>query len=57
MSDALKLGLAGVGTVGSGLLQLLAARKAALAARAGRPIEVVAVLDARSPQQASATPI
>ena len=28
MSDALKLGLAGVGTVGSGLLRLLAARKA-----------------------------
>ena len=27
MSDALKLGLAGVGTVGSGLLRLLAARK------------------------------
>jgi len=43
MSDGLKLGLAGVGTVGSGLLRLLAARKAELAARAGRPIEVVAV--------------
>jgi len=42
MSDALKLGLAGVGTVGSGLLRLLAARKAELSARAGRPIEVVA---------------
>src|SRR3990172_5407828 len=43
MSDGLKLGLAGVGTVGSGLLRLLAARKAELAARAGRPIEIVAV--------------
>jgi len=43
MSDGLKLGLAGVGTVGSGLLRLLAARKAELAVRAGRPIEVVAV--------------
>jgi homoserine dehydrogenase len=43
MIDGLKLGLAGVGTVGSGLLRLLAARKAELAARAGRPIEVVAV--------------
>ena len=38
MSDGLKLGLAGVGTVGSGLLRLLAARKAELAARAGWPI-------------------
>ena len=43
MSDGLKLGLAGVGTVGGGLLQLLAAHGASLAARAGRPIEVVAV--------------
>ncbi len=43
MTDALKLGLAGVGTVGGGLLQLLAARGDSLAARAGRPIEVVAV--------------
>jgi len=43
MADALKLGLAGVGTVGGGLLQLLAARGDSLAARAGRPIEVVAV--------------
>ena len=43
MSDGLKLGLAGVGTVGGGLLQLLAAHGRAIAARAGRPIEVVAV--------------
>ena len=43
MTDVLKLGVAGVGTVGGGLLRLLAARKADLAARAGRPIEVVAV--------------
>src|SRR6185312_3903000 len=50
MSDALKLGLAGVGTVGSGLLRLLAARKAELAARAGRPIEVVSY-SARSRQK------
>jgi homoserine dehydrogenase len=39
----LKIGLAGVGTVGGGLLQLLAAHGHSLAARAGRPIEVVAV--------------
>ena len=43
MADALKVGLAGVGTVGGGLLQLLAARGDTLAARAGRPIEVVAI--------------
>jgi homoserine dehydrogenase len=43
MTDGLKLGLAGVGTVGSGLLRLLSARGARLAGRAGRPIEVVAV--------------
>jgi homoserine dehydrogenase len=43
MSDVLKLGLAGVGTVGGGLLHLLAAHGEQLAARAGRPIKVVAV--------------
>src|SRR5512134_2661260 len=43
MMDGLKLGVAGIGTVGSGLLRLLAARKGDLAARAGRAIEVVAV--------------
>ncbi len=43
MADALKVGLAGVGTVGGGLLQLLAAHGGSIAARAGRPIEVVAV--------------
>ena len=43
MADALKVGLAGVGTVGGGLLQLLAAHGASIAARAGRPIEIVAV--------------
>jgi homoserine dehydrogenase len=43
MKDGLKVGVAGIGTVGGGLLRLLAARKGDLAARAGRPIEVVAV--------------
>jgi len=43
MADGLKLGLAGIGTVGSGLLRLLAARGNTLAARTGRPVEVVAV--------------
>jgi homoserine dehydrogenase len=43
MAERLKIGLAGVGTVGGGLLQLLSARADSIAARAGRPIEVVAV--------------
>jgi homoserine dehydrogenase len=43
MSETLKLGIAGLGTVGSGLLRLLQARGATLAPRSGRPIEVVAV--------------
>jgi homoserine dehydrogenase len=43
MKDGLKVGVAGIGTVGGGLLRLLTARKGDLAARAGRPIEVVAV--------------
>jgi homoserine dehydrogenase len=43
MADALKVGLAGVGTVGGGLLQLLATHGKSIAARAGRPIEIVAV--------------
>lgn len=43
MAAPLKVGLAGVGTVGGGVLRLLAARGEALAARCGRPIEVVAI--------------
>jgi len=43
MTEPLKLGLAGLGTVGGGVLQLLAEQGPALARRAGRPIEVVAV--------------
>ena len=43
MADGLKLGLAGIGTVGGGLLRLIEARQGALPARAGRPIEVVAI--------------
>src|SRR3990172_1026290 len=43
MTDGLKLGLAGIGTVGSSLLRLLAARGPSLAQRAGRPFEIVAV--------------
>ena len=43
MTDRLKLGLAGLGTVGSGLVRLMAARGSSLASRAGKPIEIVAV--------------
>jgi len=43
MTEPLKLGLAGIGTVGTGLVQLIAARADALVAKTGRPIEIVAV--------------
>jgi homoserine dehydrogenase len=43
MGKGLKVGLAGVGTVGGGLLQLLASHGDSIAVRAGRPIDVVAV--------------
>ena len=43
MADALKLGLAGIGTVGSGLVRLIAARAGTLPQRAGRPIEIAAI--------------
>ena len=43
MTAPLKLGLAGLGTVGGGLLRLLAERGPVLAARIGRPIEIVAI--------------
>ena len=43
MSAPLKLGVAGLGTVGAGLLNLLRANADVIAARAGRSIEVTAV--------------
>ncbi|MGC2342023.1 MAG: homoserine dehydrogenase, partial [Methyloceanibacter sp.] len=43
MTEPLKLGLAGVGTVGGGVLRLLTEHGCTLAKRVGRPIEVVAV--------------
>ncbi len=43
MSAALKLGLAGLGTVGGAVVRLLAQQREALAARCGRSIELVAV--------------
>ncbi len=42
MVEPLKVGLAGLGTVGSAVVGMLARSKAELAARAGRPIDLVA---------------
>src|SRR5262249_8642252 len=42
MAAALKVGLAGLGTVGSAVVAMLTRSREALAARAGRPIELVA---------------
>ena len=43
MAPPLKLGIAGLGTVGSCVARLIELQRDALAARCGRPIEVVAV--------------
>jgi homoserine dehydrogenase len=43
MPEAFRIGLAGLGTVGSALFRLIERNGALLAARAGRPLEVVAV--------------
>jgi len=43
MSDPLRLGLAGLGTVGVGVVQMVEENAALLAARAGRPVVVTAV--------------
>ena len=43
MAEPLKVGLAGVGTVGAAVVRLLEQGREKLAARCGRPIEVVAV--------------
>ncbi|HRJ69660.1 MAG TPA: homoserine dehydrogenase, partial [Beijerinckiaceae bacterium] len=43
MVEALRIGIAGLGTVGIGALKILTTRKTELALAAGRPIEVVAV--------------
>jgi homoserine dehydrogenase len=47
MQKPLTLGIAGLGTVGAGLLDLLHTHKARFAERAGRPVEIV-VISARS---------
>ncbi len=43
MAEPLKVGLAGLGTVGTAVIQLLERERDKLVARCGRPIEVVAV--------------
>ena len=43
MAEPLKVGLAGLGTVGTAVVQLLEHGRDKLVARCGRPIEVVAV--------------
>ncbi|MFV0475966.1 MAG: homoserine dehydrogenase [Pikeienuella sp.] len=43
MTDPLRIGIIGLGTVGGGLVRLLTGNAATIAARAGRPIEIAAV--------------
>ena len=43
MATPLKVGLAGLGTVGASVVRLIEQQRTALAARCGRPIEIVAV--------------
>lgn len=43
MSEALRIGLAGLGTVGVGVVKILTDNAALIAARAGRPITITAV--------------
>ena len=42
-SNPLRLGVAGLGTVGTGLIRLLEANADLIAARAGRPLQITAV--------------
>ena len=43
MRDPLRIGLAGLGTVGAGVVRLLQTHGDTVAARAGRPVEIVAI--------------
>ncbi|SHJ15177.1 homoserine dehydrogenase [Wenxinia saemankumensis] len=43
MPDPIRLGIAGLGTVGRGVVRIVQRHGATLAARAGRPVEIVAV--------------
>ena len=53
MAEPLRVGLAGLGTVGSAVAAMLARSRAALIERAGRPIEVVAFASKDPPKDAS----
>ena len=52
MAEPLKVGLAGLGTVGSAVIRLLDQGRDKLIARCGRPIEVVALTRALTRQKA-----
>ena len=43
MAEPLRIALAGLGTVGAGLIRLVEANGALIARRAGRAVEIVAV--------------
>ena len=43
MSTPFRLGIAGLGTVGAGVVKIVQAHGAMLAAKAGRPVEIAAV--------------
>jgi homoserine dehydrogenase len=43
MANALRIGLAGLGTVGTGVIQLVEENRALISRRAGRPIEITAI--------------
>ncbi|SPF78263.1 homoserine dehydrogenase [Pseudoprimorskyibacter insulae] len=43
MTEPLRLGIAGLGTVGTGVVKIVRRKAALLEARAGRPVEIVAV--------------
>ncbi len=43
MPDPLRIGLAGLGTVGTGVVQMLHKHAGLIAARAGRPVEIAAI--------------
>ena len=43
MATPLRIALAGLGTVGGGVIRLIEANGALIARRAGRPLEIVAI--------------
>src|SRR4029077_15943390 len=53
MVEPLKLGLAGLGTVGSAVVRMLHRSRAELATRAGRPLELVAYASKDPPKDNS----